>query len=131
VVAKTSSGVDLRILQGDCDLFRQFEVGGVPLGDTSEADKAHLRQLRRKLKELADQAAEISDSFTFSGDVSQWNVHGTVPPDLCCCAYPESAGNKAYALQIALVVSSRGAELCFCLGSGTGQGAGREASFSL
>ena len=35
--------------------------------------------------------------------------------------FPAAARNKSYAFQVALILSKRGAELCFCLGAGTSQ----------
>ncbi|MEV4625530.1 AAA family ATPase [Micromonospora sp. NPDC049523] len=43
------------------------------------------------------------------------------PLDMWCCVYPGDASNKSYALQVALIISADGAELCLCLGSGTSQ----------
>jgi len=35
--------------------------------------------------------------------------------------YPASVPNKSYSFQVALIISERGAEICFCAGAGTSQ----------
>lgn len=103
--------------QSDCKLFAR--LGRRPLGDVSEADQAELRRLRNVLKRLASHlAAAFSESLPFTVGVSAWNVHGRTPPDLWCCAYPAVSGHKSYALQIGFILSERGGEITFCLGSG-------------
>jgi hypothetical protein len=123
---------DLRFSREDCELFIRFEAGDVPLSAVSPNDKGRLKELRRKQKRLAERvASHLSDAVPFQADVSQWNLHGNVSRDLWFCAYPAAAEHKAYALQIAFILSPRGAEICFCLGSGTGQGAQRIEAAAL
>ena len=47
--------------------------------------------------------------------------NGRSPKEIWCCVYPATISNKSYGLQIALIISERGAEVCFCEGSGTSQ----------
>lgn len=124
--AALPSARGIQFAQADSELFTRFAGGGFSLKDATDTEKEHLRRLRKVLKDLAHEVgAEISDPLEFDAAASQWNVHNTIPPDLWCCVYPRAAGNKAFALQTAFIISSRGAEICFCLGSGTGLGANR------
>jgi hypothetical protein len=109
----------------DCEFLGQF-IGGVELKELTADQKARLTNLRRGVKELAVAArAQLSGDVDLNADASQWNVHNRVGPDLWCCVFPAAVGNKAYALQIAFIISPSGSEICFCLGSGTGKGAER------
>src|SRR5262249_22690463 len=47
--------------------------------------------------------------------------NGRSPRDIWCCLYPVNVSNKSYGLQVALLISQLGAEVCFCLGAGTSQ----------
>jgi hypothetical protein len=54
-------------------------------------------------------------------NTSLYTPNGRSPKEIWSCVYPSSLSNKSYGLQIALIVSERGAEVCFCQGSGTSQ----------
>jgi hypothetical protein len=47
--------------------------------------------------------------YTPSGWAAKW---------LWSCIYPASVPNKAYSLQIAMLILADGAEICFCMGAG-------------
>jgi hypothetical protein len=86
------------------------------------ADAERYRGIRTRLRELADTAAR-----TYPGEarmvpfVSILNPNGRNPLDYWCCIYPDAVPNKSFGLQVALIVSATGAEVCFCLGAGTSQ----------
>jgi 5-methylcytosine-specific restriction protein B len=44
-----------------------------------------------------------------------------MPRDLWCCVYPQAVLNKSYALQVTLIISAAGPEVCLCLGAGESQ----------
>ena len=48
-------------------------------------------------------------------------ANGRSHKQIWCCVFPTSAPNKSYALQVALIISAGGAELCLCLGAGRSQ----------
>jgi MoxR-like ATPase len=52
------------------------------------------------------------------GLASQYQANGRSQTHIWCCIFPHSAVNKSYALQVALIISARGAEVCLCLGAG-------------
>jgi AAA domain (dynein-related subfamily) len=108
----------------DCALFERFQGSEkITTGEATDEERAHLKELRARLKTMATQVARLLGQEGLVPEASLWNVHNHIGPDLWCCVYPASAGDKAYALQIAFIVSPRGGELCFCLGSGGGKSA--------
>jgi hypothetical protein len=106
----------------DCTLFERFQGSEkVTTGEATDEERAHLKELRARLKLMASQVAQRLGQEGLVPEASLWNVHNHIGPDLWCCVFPAEAGDKAYALQIAFIVSPRGGELCFCLGSGGGK----------
>ena len=117
-------GPSVSFSAADCALFERFQGSEkVTTGEATDEERAHLKELRARLKTMATQVARLLGQEGLVPEASLWNVHNHIGPDLWCCVYPASAGDKAYALQIAFIVSPRGGELCFCLGSGGGRSA--------
>lgn len=107
----------------DCTIFERYpervkwEKAAVPL-----ADQTAFRRVRKKLDQLVRGAEESGLTVApLKPFVSVLQPNGRTPEDMWCCLYPEDAPNKSYALQVALIISADGAELCLCLGSGTSQ----------
>jgi AAA domain (dynein-related subfamily) len=124
VVEPSSSGAPISFSAADCALFERFQgAEKITTGQATDEERAHLKELRARLKAMATQVAERLGKEGWVPEASLWNVHNHIGPDLWCCVYPAGAGDKAYALQIAFIVSPRGGELCFCLGSGGGKSA--------
>lgn len=105
----------------DCELFSKYPTSR-NWTEVSSKDQEHFTRLKNSLFSIASDLAQ-----TFPGSVkmepfaSVKNPNGRSPRDLWCCIYPSSVSNKSVALQFALILSSRGAEICFCLGAGETQ----------
>jgi MoxR-like ATPase len=107
----------------DCAIFDRypqkvpFKEENVPAGD-----KAHFKSIWERLKGLATWLAVSADvDVPLRAEASSYSQNGWSQTDLWSCVYPESAPNKSYALQVAIIISARGAELCLCLGAGQSQ----------
>ncbi|NHO83153.1 AAA family ATPase [Micromonospora sp. CMU55-4] len=110
-------------IEADCEVFARYpervhwDEVTVPPGDQDV-----FRRVRKRLGDLARWAASHSTTnIGLKNFVSTLQPNGLTPGDMWCCVYPDNAPNKSYALQIALIISADGAELCLCLGSGTSQ----------
>ena len=107
----------------DCALFERYP-SKVPFKEphVSEADKARFRDLRERLKLLvASVADEAAVSVPLQPHASSYSQNGRSQTDLWACVYPAAVPNKSYGLQVAIIVSAGGVELCLCLGAGTSQ----------
>jgi hypothetical protein len=90
-------------------------------GTIPQADKQHFSDIREKLKSLLAQAQIGTRSATeWNSHVSSLNPSGRTAKDYWCAIYPPGADNKSYAPQVALIVSTRGVEICFCFGAAEG-----------
>src|SRR5208283_4330447 len=87
--------------RSDCEVFQRYPHK-VPYKDefVSIDDQQIFRSIWQRMKGLA---SDLAGSTRLVPDLPSMKV---VP-------------NKSYALQVALIVSARGAELCVCLGAGT------------
>jgi len=80
------------------------------------------RDVRSRLRAIVTRATDVTRTeHVMNAFVSTLNPNGRTPEDMWGCIYPGSAPNKSYSLQVALIISADGAELCLCLGSGTSQ----------
>jgi hypothetical protein len=107
----------------DCETFARYPER-VHWDKTMVAlqDQETFRSVRSRLQSLAGWAASVAPTnIELRRFVSTLQPNGLTPEDMWCCVYPSSAPNKSYALQVALIISAEGAELCLCLGSGTSQ----------
>lgn len=105
----------------DCQLLARFQES-MPWNNAAEIDRNAIKDLWNRLKQVAIQAAK---KYSGSTEVKEFSSHptpnGRTPKELWCCIYPKAVPNKSYGLQVALIVWGPGIEICFCLGSGTGQ----------
>ena len=102
----------------DFALFERYERS-VSYSDVSKEDRSLFDSLRMRLREVADQAALAYRGHSkLKVFVSKTNPSGRTPKSLWCCIFPEESANKSYAMQVALIVSKKGVEICLCLGSG-------------
>lgn len=102
----------------DFALFKRYDRSR-SYSDVSTADRALFDSIHRRLKQLADQAAlSFRGQTTMKGFVSIKNPSGKSAKSLWCCIFPERSPNKSFAMQVALIVSKKGVEICLCLGSG-------------
>jgi MoxR-like ATPase len=91
-------------------------------GDVDPEDQKLFKALRLQLKNLVERIAEKQQLKTqIKTFVSHPTPNGNSPRELWCCIFPKDVANKSFAFQLALILSKRGAEICFCLGSGTHQ----------
>ena len=76
-----------------------------------------LKNVWIKLKALSQRLADSPAApIPLNADTSHYVPNGRSPREIWCCVYPLAISNKSYGLQIALIISERGAEVCFCQG---------------
>ncbi|MEV4620537.1 AAA family ATPase [Asanoa sp. NPDC049573] len=122
-VATGKSRPGASFAEADCKVFARYPVRINWSEETVSADDQEVfRSVRFRLDNLAKWVARnATTKVELEAFVSTLNPNGRTPRDLWCCVYPKNSPNKSYALQVALIISADGAELCLCLGSGTSQ----------
>jgi hypothetical protein len=112
---------DVRFTRDDCAVFQRYPKS-VPWNDdyVDPVDQARFRSTWERLKRLAEWlTAEVDDLYPpMKGLASHYQANGRSQTDIWCCIFPRMVVNKSYALQVALIVSAHGAEICLCLGAG-------------
>lgn len=104
----------------DCALFSKYPEK-IPFRDNlvPPEDKAKFKDIWTRLKGIAGWLAGTADvGVPLTSEVSHYAQNGRSQTDLWSCALPKVVPNKSYGLQIAIIISASGAELCFCLGAG-------------
>jgi energy-coupling factor transporter ATP-binding protein EcfA2 len=87
-----------------------------------QADQEIFKGVWVKLKALSQMLADSTTApIPLKADTSHYVPNGRSPKVIWSCVYPLAISNKSYGLQVALIISERGAEVCFCQGSGTSQ----------
>ena len=115
----------------DCALFQRYP-SRVRWSEVAQSDKEAFKSVRDRLKDVASRAvANVQSSVPFKAFASLYEANGRSVTDVWCCVHPTSIENKSYALQVALIISARGAEMCFCMGAGDSQTADPETRRSL
>jgi hypothetical protein len=105
----------------DCAVFERYP-NSASWKDVLLADKAIFKGAWVKLKALSQKLAESPAApIPLKSNTSLYTPNGRSPKEIWSCVYPLSISNKSYGLQVALIISERGAEVCFCQGSGTSQ----------
>jgi energy-coupling factor transporter ATP-binding protein EcfA2 len=105
----------------DCEVFKRYP-NSANWKDVSLEDQEIFKSVWRKLKVLSEKLAEIPAApIPLKASTSLYTPNGRSPKEIWSCVYPLEISNKSYGLQVALIISERGAELCFCQGSGTSQ----------
>lgn len=111
----------MRFTPNDCQLLARYQESK-PWNDAEESDRNAIKDLWNRLKNVAIEAAR---RYSGSTKVKEFSSHptpnGRTPKELWSCVYPKHVPNKSYGLQVALIVWGPGVEICFCLGSGSGQ----------
>jgi hypothetical protein len=107
----------------DCALFANYPHK-VRFSDelVPPEDKAKFKSIWERLKAIAAWVAQRADvDVPLRSDASSYSQNGLSQTELWSCAFPASVPNKSYGLQVAIIVSAHGAELCVCLGAGQSQ----------
>lgn len=111
----------IHFLADDFELFARYPTSR-PWGEIADPDKVRFKSIRDKLKVIAQSAASsYSPVLKMKEHASLFSPNGRSATDLWCCIYPAAVPNKSFGLQFALILNSRGAEFCCCLGAGTSQ----------
>src|SRR5688500_18410904 len=101
----------------DSHLINSFK-GRPSYSQLTEIEREALKNLRYRLLELADSAADKwAGRVELLPFASRTNPSAHTPQDMWCCIYPENPLNKSFGPQVTLIVRPDGAELCFCFGS--------------
>jgi hypothetical protein len=112
---------NLSFSSDDCAVFAKYP-NSASWKDVIESDQLTFKGIREKLKKLAQKLQNKPGALLPLKDFTSLYVpNGRSPKEIWCCVYPLVISNKSYGLQIALIISERGAEICFCQGSGTSQ----------
>lgn len=105
----------------DFQLFDRY-VPARNYGPVPDSDKRRFSSLRERVGKIKGLATSSDPRLTaWRSHLSVLNPSGNTPKDYWCVLYPPRAENKSFAAQIAFIVSARGVEFCFCLGSGEAQ----------
>ena len=123
IAAPSATPSPVRFGLEDCALFKRY-ASPVAWNDEniSAPDQAVFKSIRDRLKELvAWLAGNAPVDVPLLPYASLYQANGRSQRDIWCCVYPASVPNKSYALQVTLIISAAGAEICLCLGSGQSQ----------
>jgi MoxR-like ATPase len=109
--------------RADCELFERYPK---PVhwdsDNVSPEEQALFKSIRDRLKQLAEWLAQGAQvGIPLRPFTSLYQANGSTQKIIWCCVYPAEIPNKSYALQVALIISATGAELCLCLGAGRSQ----------
>jgi hypothetical protein len=106
----------------DCQVFARYPES-VSWQQVRKGDQEIFKSIRGRLKQLSEEVAATAEagSVDLQAKTSLPTPNGRSPREIWCCVYPVSVLNKSYSLQVALIISERGAEICFCVGSETSQ----------
>ena len=111
------------LTRADCELLGRYGEARVRWSRVDAASKRQLTALRDRVKALVTLVADLSSGdLSFAKFVVAAHPHDRVPGDYWGCIYPAVVPNKTFGLQLAVIVSAAGAELCFCMGTGRREG---------
>lgn len=116
----------------DCALFAKYPKK-LPFRPDSIADddRAKFKDIWSRLKTLSLWLVVTADvGVPLTRHTSLYSQNGRSPTDLWTVAFPEKVPNKSYGLQVGVIISAAGAELCVCLGSGTSTLSGSNAEIA-
>lgn len=89
-------------------------------------DQQQIRDLWQRLKKAATWvAAEYQGQVPVVAAASHPNPSGRTATHYWSCIYPQQVEHKSYGLQVALIITASGAEVCFCLGAGKSDHTGK------
>lgn len=116
VAEKASNGIAFN--EQDCELLERMRAKPT-YKSLSAAEKAAMDSIGQRLQAVADAAAKSPRIKTPSRThVSRPQFNGLALNNRWSCIFPANAVHVSTSLQVALIVSYRGAELCLSLGNG-------------
>jgi EVE domain len=128
---KSGRNPHVSFFKEDCEIFARYP-NSVSWGEVREKDQLLFKSIRSRLKALSEFLVEnVATPMPMQAETSHPTPNGRSPKEIWCCLFPSSVANKSYSLQIALIISERGAEVCFCRGSGSSQVADPEKKHAL
>ncbi|MGR6914318.1 AAA family ATPase [[Actinomadura] parvosata] len=115
--------IDVQFNRDDCMLFERYPQPEAWTKDYPlSPDREHYINIWERLKKLAEWLSEnVAINIPVKPFTSQFQGQARIKQDIWCCIFPAIAPNKSYALQVALIVSGKGAEICVCMGAGRSQ----------
>ncbi|MEU8361059.1 AAA family ATPase [Nonomuraea sp. NPDC048882] len=117
------TAIDVRFDHSDCSLFVRYQDANKWTSEYPPSpDREHYKDIWNRLKELASWLSENTEiDVPLKPFTSQYQANATIQKDIWCCIFPIAASNKSYGLQVALIISGAGAEICICMGAGRSQ----------
>ncbi|KAB2360993.1 AAA family ATPase [Actinomadura montaniterrae] len=113
----------VQFTETDCHLFKKYPQR-VPWNaeNVPPQDQSHFKEIWNKLKLVAAWLeSSMRTDIPLQSNTSILQPNARTARDMWCCAFPATVSNKSYALQAALIISERGAEICICPGGGKSQ----------
>jgi len=121
-VSRVLESLDVGFTAEDCAVFDRYPKAVRWPGEVAPPDREIFMSVWEKLKRLATWLASTTTSeaggVAMRGFTSRYQPSGRSTHAIWCCIYPKSAHDKSYALQVALIISAAGAEVCICRGAG-------------
>ena len=123
MVAAMTTAATVQFTKADCETFAG-KLTSQNFATLPQATKDALDSIRQRLLTIAkDAATRHATALLLKPFASMKNPSGRGPRNLWCCVYPAEVPNKSFGLQLALILSTEGAEFCFCMGAGESQSA--------
>ena len=104
--------------RADCELLARYGNARVRWARVDTVAKRQLTNLRDRVKAILSEALERDAvGLAMKSFLAPLHLHGRVSQDDWGCLYPAVVPNKAFGLQLAIIVSASGVELCCCMGA--------------
>ena len=104
--------------RADCELLARYGNARVRWARVDVVSKRQLVSLRDRIKALLREVSERDAvGIPMKTFVAPLHQHGQLSQDYWGCLYPAAVTNKSFGLQLAVIVSDAGAELCCCMGA--------------
>jgi MoxR-like ATPase len=112
-----------RFTREDCAVFDRYpKPVHWDTTNVSPEDQSRFKSIRDRLKLLASWLSlNTRTEVPLKSDQSLFQANGFSRKEIWSCIYPADVTNKSYAMQVALIISARGAEACICLGAASSQ----------
>ncbi|GAB1824107.1 AAA family ATPase [Herbidospora sp. RD11066] len=121
--APSETPISISFDRGDTQLFARYPKP-VRWGNETVPleDQKHFKGIWERLKVIASWLQENAGiDVDMVAIASGYQANATTSKDIWSCIHPASVPNKSFALQVACIISVRGAEICLCLGAGKAQ----------